>query len=193
MLIVDIMIPLLKKNLGVLFLQINLKLTKKQFLYLGINQGNFPLNKFLSIMLLKEDYFYETYINNLKHGFMQPGQNEGHNYYNTDNYLTKNVLLEMVELDAKNYNFTFEPIGKSEQYETVAYKVALVIAPGIDYHWYRQNSDGTWSHKPGQQYSRCFDASNTVIYDPETCDRNYSYTNYAQFCGFFEVNVSQMI
>lgn len=29
-------------------------------------------------------------------------------------------------------------------------KVALVVAPGIeDYHWYRSNGDGTWSHKPG--------------------------------------------
>lgn len=26
--------------------------------------------------------------------------------------------------------------------------VALVIAPGIDYHWYKQDSDGYWSHKP---------------------------------------------
>lgn len=29
------------------------------------------------------------------------------------------------------------------------YKVALVIAPGLDYHWYIQNKDGYWSHKRG--------------------------------------------
>ena len=27
--------------------------------------------------------------------------------------------------------------------------VALVIAPGLDFHWYRLNSDGYWAHKPG--------------------------------------------
>lgn len=28
--------------------------------------------------------------------------------------------------------------------------MALVVDPDIpDYHWYRDNGDGTWSHKPG--------------------------------------------
>ena len=30
-----------------------------------------------------------------------------------------------------------------------AYAVLLVICPDRDYHWYRQDADGTWSHKPG--------------------------------------------
>ena len=29
------------------------------------------------------------------------------------------------------------------------YAVLLVVDPNNDYHWYRQDSDGTWSHKPG--------------------------------------------
>ena len=29
------------------------------------------------------------------------------------------------------------------------YAVLLVIWPNRDYHWYRQDADGTWSHKPG--------------------------------------------
>ena len=29
------------------------------------------------------------------------------------------------------------------------YAVLLVIGPKRDYHWYRQDADGTWSHKPG--------------------------------------------
>ena len=24
-----------------------------------------------------------------------------------------------------------------------------VMAPGVDYHWYRLGNDGYWSHKPG--------------------------------------------
>jgi len=30
----------------------------------------------------------------------------------------------------------------------VAY-LALVIAPGWDFHWYRKGEDGMWTHKPG--------------------------------------------
>lgn len=29
------------------------------------------------------------------------------------------------------------------------YSVYLVIDQGKDYHWYRQDKGGTWSHKPG--------------------------------------------
>ena len=29
------------------------------------------------------------------------------------------------------------------------YSVYLVINEGVDYHWYRQDKGGNWSHKPG--------------------------------------------
>ena len=62
------------------------------------------------------------------------------------NYLTKSFLELMVGYDGVNYNFSFESISKSTKCSEGCYKVALVIAPNQDYHWYRQNSDGTWSH-----------------------------------------------
>lgn len=33
---------------------------------------------------------------------------------------------------------------------TGGYTVLLVIDPYNDYHWYRQEADGTWSHKRGE-------------------------------------------
>jgi hypothetical protein len=47
-------------------------------------------------------------------------------------------------------------------------KVALVIAPGIDWHWLRKGSDGTWSHKPatGRATNKACDGS--LLTDPET-------------------------
>ena len=39
--------------------------------------------------------------------------------------------------------------GDSGECEKCHYKVLLVIFPGIDYHWYRQDDDGKWSHKRG--------------------------------------------
>jgi hypothetical protein len=73
------------------------------------------------------------------------------------------------------------------------YKVALIAGtfytkqgiPFKDYHWYRQNPDGTWSHKPGSSEVTNFDASEPkeVIYDPENAD----WGGYTEFMGFFEV------
>ena len=135
---------------------------------------------------------YAYSLNTQNHGYMQPGGSDG--YHNLDhNYLTKSYLEDMVELDAVNYNFTFDSIGKSEKCSPNSYKVALVIAPGVDYHWYRQNSDGTWSHKLASNPSQNCDASNDLIYDPQYCNSNYSSANYKQFCGFYEVDISQMI
>lgn len=62
--------------------------------------------------------------------------------------------------------------------------VALVVAsnPGfLDYHWYRRDSNGMWSHKPGQTAARNTDNSGRLISDPRNCDRG----PYNDFCGFF--------
>jgi hypothetical protein len=66
------------------------------------------------------------------------------------------------------------------------HKVMLVIAPGVDYHWYRQDTDGKWSHKPGITPITNLDASGKPIADPAKADRDYSSQegpNYTDVCG----------
>ena len=58
--------------------------------------------------------------------------------------------------------------------------VALVIWPGVDYHWYRQDKVGCWSHKPGSTAARNTDNSGRAISDPRTCDRG-GYTNFCTY------------
>lgn len=58
--------------------------------------------------------------------------------------------------------------------------VALVIWPGMDYHWYRQDNVGCWSHKPGQTAARNVDNSGKKITDPRICDRG----PYSDFCTY---------
>ena len=142
--------------------------------------------------------FYNCYnyaLNTKNHDFMQPGSSEGHDYTNTPNYHTKDVLVNMIEIDSKNYSFDFEPIGKYEECDPGYYKIALVADPGSDYHFYRQNSDGTWSHKSGSRLVTNLDFSDNIIYDPEYCDRkdNESPLNYTDFYGFYQVNIANMI
>lgn len=58
--------------------------------------------------------------------------------------------------------------------------VALVIAPGIDFHWYRKGRNGFWSHKPGSTQVINVDNNGVEIPDPRTANRGM----YTQFCTF---------
>lgn len=62
--------------------------------------------------------------------------------------------------------------------------VALVVDPGRpDYHWYRLDRYGRWSHKIGDSPATNLDNSLSTISDPETADRD----GYTDFCGYFRL------
>jgi len=60
-------------------------------------------------------------------------------------------------------------------------KIALVVAPGYDFHWYRLDSSGFWTHKPGGTDATNVDNSGNPITNPETANRGL----YTDFCGYF--------
>ncbi len=57
-----------------------------------------------------------------------------------------------------------------------------------DYHFYRQDSNGYWSHKPGRNEATNLDASGKKIINPVNADRKYKYFNYSEPCFFFCIN-----
>jgi hypothetical protein len=61
--------------------------------------------------------------------------------------------------------------------------VALVIAPGWDFHWYRKGRNGRWSHKPGGTEVTNLDNAGASIPDPRNADRG----PYTDFCTFMSV------
>lgn len=61
--------------------------------------------------------------------------------------------------------------------------VALMVAPGADFHWYRRDGFGTWSRKPGPPPATHLDNSGSPIYAPEYADRG----PYTDFCGYFRL------
>lgn len=85
--------------------------------------------------------------------------------------------------------------------------IALVFDNNIlhpDYHFYRQNADGTWSHKLGQSgIPTNLDGDGQVIYDPENCAQEYDIVyddfgvqgshNYSVFVGFYAVKTTTII
>ncbi len=69
--------------------------------------------------------------------------------------------------------------------EKPRYLVAMVVAPGVDYHWYRKQKEGFWGHKPGGTPAKNTDNSGKIITNPETCDRTSGWPSYSNFCGYF--------
>ena len=80
---------------------------------------------------------------------------------------------------AKMSTFTSKCPGKTR-------KIAVVADPNQDYHFYRQDADGYWSHKPGATKVSRLDTSGRPIYDPFLAERDNkaSNLNYEQFCGY---------
>ncbi len=68
------------------------------------------------------------------------------------------------------------PKGTTSEEDTLA----LVVGPGWDYHWYRQDVTGMWSHKPGGTSATNLDNSDNPITSPATADRGW----YTDFCGY---------
>lgn len=80
------------------------------------------------------------------------------------------------------------------------YKGAMVVDPEHTFHFYRQNIDGSWSHKPGTLPVTNVDADNKHIYVPHFANRDYSNEkksrkpiNYTSFCGYYCVPVNDYL
>lgn len=115
----------------------------------------------------------------------QPGYKAGKEYTE----LTEDAIIDAVEADMEVFGRTIRSSSYSEKPGENEYKIALVIAPDDDdYHWYRQDSSGYWSHKPGLTDITNKDASGNLITDPKTCDRNYSYADYSTWCGYYIIS-----
>jgi hypothetical protein len=120
--------------------------------------------------------------------FHQPGYSAGFKRFGTVNKLQCPDILARILSDvptAKVTDFQSKcPVGTS--------KIALVIDDKRDYHFYRQDRGGMWSHKPGSGKVTNKDAAGNRIYDPALAARNYSKgvkskdnsLDYKYFCSY---------
>jgi hypothetical protein len=105
--------------------------------------------------------------------FAQPGQAAGQMYTALTCAAVHTAALADDVLDTKLAN-RCPPEG---------HLMALVVAPGFDFHWYRKGRDGHWTHKPGGTAATNVDNSGRIITDPRTADRG----PYTDFCHFMVV------
>ena len=126
-----------------------------------------------------------------KHGecrrfFHQPGALHGdRNALNA----TERRTCKMVEYLQKADNPRIHKSSFHAQCPRGTSKIALVVDPGEDYHYYRQDADGMWSHKDGSNKVKRYDALKRPIFNPELASRDYQWQNsdlnYEDFCGFY--------
>jgi hypothetical protein len=118
-----------------------------------------------------------NYANNkITDTFAQPGRGSGAALPSVPN--CKGTAMAAISDGQKPVTPNFEP----EEPCPAGQWIALVIWPGQDYHWYRCDSSGMWSHKPGPTPARNTDNRGRPIADPRTCARGY----YTVFCGFYQ-------
>jgi hypothetical protein len=106
--------------------------------------------------------------------FAQPGKAAGAQY----TALTCASVLPAAVKDALE-----DTPGANNKCPSEGHLVALVIAPNIDFHWYRKGRNGYWSHKPGGTQVTNQDNSGNLIVDPRTANRGM----YTAFCTFMVV------
>ena len=116
-------------------------------------------------------------------------------YYYRDANGEPIVMEALMLADQARCHFTIEPIDINEVCPDGMYKVALYFFDHDDFHWIRQNSDGTWSTKYGGEDVCNEDFSHNPILDPRTADfGEYEYikcyaTNGLPFEGQPDYNV----
>lgn len=114
-----------------------------------------------------------NYASNFKtNTFAQPGKGAGAQY----TQLTCPEVTRGALADGCHRRFDCFPDGEKPRW-----LIAMVVAPGRDYHWFRLQQEGFWGHKPGSTPAKNTDNNGAVITNPETCAR----APYTDFCGYF--------
>lgn len=116
--------------------------------------------------------------------FHQPGSASGHKKFSAQKYKTCSDMINRLLGD--NPSLTISSF--TERCPKNTSKIGLVVDADEDYHFYRQDSNGLWSHKPGGTAVTNKDAKGALIYDPKLADRNYdekgSKLDYDIFCSY---------
>lgn len=116
--------------------------------------------------------------------FPQPGNFAGYPRFSKTRRKTCPDMLARIYGDMPSVRpATFDqvcPAGTS--------KIAMAVDARSDYHFWRQDSNGMWSGKPGATEVTDKDAFGRPIFDVELASRNYnkkgSHLNYNRFCGY---------
>ena len=110
----------------------------------------------------------------------QPGILSGY----IDEFKPHPFSCSKIERRMKKDNPLIKKLRKNQKCPNGYYKIALVTtSKANDYHFYRQDNTGRWSHKDGFKHATNKDAKGRIIKDPELADRGHLDI----FCGYYAV------
>jgi hypothetical protein len=116
--------------------------------------------------------------------FHQPGSASGHDGFSSKRKKTCSEMVARILGDNPGIRMT----TFTDKCPPQTSKIAIVVDPNEDYHFFRQDTNRFWSHKPGGTPVTNLDSSKRVIYDPKLANRNYledgGHLNYDQFCSY---------
>ena len=109
----------------------------------------------------------------------QPGYASGFNHIQNNNFNCKNFRKRLIKDSPGSY---------LEKFDNAClpgfYKIFLAIDPQNDYHWWKQDSNLYWSHKPGSSNVVNVDGSGNKIKNPLLSNRDFKHRNYYKPCFF---------
>ncbi|KAL0477039.1 insoluble matrix shell protein [Acrasis kona] len=114
--------------------------------------------------------------------FAQPGVGSGRSFKTLDcsEVWEASIRDGLTPLESKK-------CPEKEQPE-VGHYVTLVVWPFMDFHWYRKDLGGYWSHKPGSTRVKDVDASQNKILNPDKAN----IKPYTEICGYYVVVPSKI-
>lgn len=127
-------------------------------------------------------------------GFHVPGKEKGHQPFRQKQKRQKNYMTCSDVVGRTMASLGGVIVGFSDACPPMMSKIAMVVDDKNDLHYYRQDSNGLWSHKPGGMPVTNLDGAGVRIYCPERAVRAYpkqnildSGLNYKYFCCYMAI------
>ena len=109
----------------------------------------------------------------------QPGYSSAFNHIDDNNFTCSSFKKRLKKDSPGSYIETFD-----KKCMPGFYKIFLALDVGEDYHWWRQDDNKYWSHKPGSTNVINVDASGNKIIEPLKSNRNFEHRNYKTPCFY---------
>ena len=109
----------------------------------------------------------------------QPGYASGYKHINNSEFNCSKFKERLKKDSPGSYVETFD-----NSCLPGFYKIFLALDPKNDYHWWRQNKDELWSHKPGSTDVTKVDADGKKIKNPVLSNRKFKHRNYYEPCFY---------
>ena len=157
--------------------------SSKEFSELSGSESDYDPKKWNNIFKIKNTHNCYSYaLGKIVPGLKskaQPGYSSAYNHISDNDYNCKEFYGRLKKDSPGTYLENFDNACVPG-----FYKIFLALDPMNDYHWYKQDSNSFWSHKPGSTSVTDVDASKKKIKNPLLSDRNFKSLNYYKPCFF---------